>query len=221
MHKISAVIFDMDGLMLDTEKIYYRVNHQTASELGFDGFTVDFYKQFIGSGDEGYRAGIYEAFGDDNLAERFLDEADRRLEQVFLKEPIDKKPGVIELLDYLRQEEIPAVVASSTNRRMVDAILDHTGIVDYFSGIVGGDEVAQAKPAPDIFLKAADMLNCPKEEMLVLEDSLNGIRAADKAGIHVVMVPDIIEPNDEAREKALAIYSDLFEVRDVIAQLER
>lgn len=216
MRKISAVIFDMDGLMLDTEKVYFKINRETASELGYVDFTADFYKQFIGCGDDKYREGIFEAFKNDELAERFLKLSNERLEEAFLDKEIDKKPGLIELLEYLQAEGITAIVASSTNRYLVDAILERTSIRKYFADVVGGDEVKAAKPAPDIFLKAAEYADCPKEAMIILEDSLNGVRAAYTAGIDVIMIPDILEPNDEAKEKAFAIFDDLHEVIDYL-----
>lgn len=216
MRQVSAVIFDMDGLMLDTEKVYYRINAQTAKELGFNDFTPEFYEQFIGSGNDLYRKGIYEQFNDDQLATDFLELADQRLEYALLNEPIDKKPGLIHLLEYLQEEDIPAVVASSTNRQLVDGILAHTDLRPYFKAVVGGDEVPTTKPEPDIFLKATEYIEFSREEILVLEDSLNGVRAAEKAGMRVVMVPDIIEPDEEAHAKALAVLDDLFEVTALI-----
>lgn len=211
MTAIRAVIFDMDGLMFDTESVYYRINHDTAKELGFE-MTKDFYRQFIGSDNRHYEKGVYDLVGDDALAERFLKLSYQRLDDEFLKGHVDYQKGLIDLLEQLQAWKIPAVVASSTKREMVDHLLTKLKVRNYFAGVVGGDEVHYAKPDPAIFNKAASLFDEEKDSMLVLEDSLNGIRAAHAAGIRVAMVPDLVAPNEEAQEKAVAILDDLHEV---------
>ena len=215
MTAIRAVIFDMDGLMFDTEKVYFEVNHQVAKELGFD-FTKDFYRQYIGSDNRHYEEGVYNLLNDDELAKKFLEVSYERLDNEFREGHIDLHKGLLELLAQLKVWEIPAVVASSTNREMVDHLLNKLNVRDYFVGVVGGDEVHYAKPDPAIFNKAASLFDVPKEEMIVLEDSLNGIRAAHAAGIRGIMVPDLVIPNDEAKEKSFKIVNNLFEVIDII-----
>lgn len=217
MTAIHAVIFDMDGLMLDTEKIYFNVNHLVAKELGFD-FTKDFYRQFIGSDNRHYEEGVFALLQNDELAKEFLEISYARLDKEFREGHVDLHEGLIELLEQLKEWEIPAVVASSTHREMVDHLLTKLKIRDYFIGVVGGDEVHYAKPDPAIFNKAASLFNVDKEEMIVLEDSLNGIRAAYAAGIRGIMVPDLVIPNEEAKEKSFKIVDNLTEVIDVIKE---
>ncbi|WP_018659502.1 HAD family hydrolase [Allofustis seminis] len=216
MTTIQGVIFDMDGLMFDTEVVYYSINRRVAESLGFE-FTKDFYRQFIGSDSRHYVEGVHQLVQDDELADRFLKEADRQLYDAFMEGDIDYQVGLIELLEQLKTWNIPAVVASSTDRQMVDHLLKKLNVAQYFVGVVGGDEVHYAKPDPAIFNKAASLLDIPKEHLVVLEDSLNGIRAAHSANIRVIMVPDLVIPGGEAEEKTTAIVSDLHAVIDYIA----
>lgn len=214
---VNAVIFDMDGLMLDSEKLYLETNQEVAAEMGFE-FTLEFYTQFIGSDDRIYREGVHELLQDEEFANEFLEEAQRRLHEKFYAGEVDLKPGLIELLEYLTENDIPAIVASSTHLDMVKHLMDIKGLTHYFKSMTGGNQVETAKPEPEIFLKAAETLDVQKSEMLILEDSLNGVRAGYAANIPVIMVPDYVKPDDEAREKTVAILDDLFQVKAYISQ---
>lgn len=216
MSKVKTVIFDMDGLMFDTEKIYYKVNQDTADSLGMD-YSFDVYKQFIGAGNDIYINAMHEMYDDHNLLAQFLKESDAVLKDAFLNGPVDKHDGLIEILEYLKENDIPAVVASSTHREMVDYLLDRQGIRHYFKDVVGGDEVPTAKPDPAIFNKAFCKTGIEnKEEAIVLEDSKNGVLAAIDAGIPVIHVPDMIELDEETAEKTEAILPDLHHVIEYI-----
>lgn len=206
----------MDGLMFATEKIYYKANQKTADSLEMD-YSFDTYAQFIGMGDKDYRATMRELYDDQALLDNFFIKSNKVLEYLLMNGPVDLKPGLIELLEYLKQEKITAVVASSTNRDLVDQLLDRLDVRKYFKDVVGGDEVERAKPDPAIFNKAFSKTGKQdKQEALILEDSKNGVLAASGAGIDVIMIPDIIEADEEAREKALAVLPDLNAVIDYI-----
>lgn len=207
----KAIIFDMDGLMFDTEAIYYQANQKTADDLGLP-FTKDFYLQFVGASDKDFFAGMYKAFEEKDTVDRFVEESNEVAHEMLTAGKIDKKKGLIELLDHLKEKEIDAIIASSSEKWLVESITTNNEVREYFVDAVGGDEVEKAKPNPDIFLKALEKLGTNKEETLVLEDSLNGVRAAHAAGIPVIMVPDLIEPNDEANEKALAVEESLLKI---------
>lgn len=218
MTQIKAVIFDMDGLMFDTEKIYYKANQKTADILEME-YSFSVYENFIGIGNVDYEAMMREMYDDHVVLTEFFVKSNEELEYLLLNGPVDKKAGLLELLDYLKEKNIPAVVASSTHRALVDKLLDRLDVRHYFKDVVGGDEVARAKPDPAIFNLAFTKTGLTnKEEALVLEDSLNGIRASYDADIPVIMVPDMIEPNEEAKEKTRAIYSDLHQVIDFIEE---
>lgn len=218
MSQVKTVIFDMDGLMFATEDIYYKANQQIADKLGMD-FSFEVYAQFIGMGDEDSQAKMYDLYEDKELVDEFFDKSTTVSEHLLLNGPVDLQPGLIELLQYLKQEKIPAVVASSTHRKLVDQLLDRLDVRKYFKDVVGGDEVKHTKPDPAIFNKAFSKTGVQaKENALILEDSKNGVLAAYGAGIPVIMIPDLLEADEEVQEKALAIMPDLTAVISYIEE---
>lgn len=217
MSEIKAVIFDMDGLMFDTESIYYKANQKTADELGLP-FDYAFYELYIGASDADFFAALYDAHDDKQLVDQFIEKSHEDVKYMLLNEDVPQKKGLIEVLEFLKDREIKRIVASSTKRWLVDALLEKSELSNYFDDVVGGDEVKNSKPDPAIFLKAWDKTGVKKEETLALEDSLNGIRSAYSAGLPVIMVPDLFKPNDEAEEKAIAVHKDLLDVRDFIRE---
>lgn len=216
MSKVKTVIFDMDGLMFDTETIYYKANQETADALGMD-YSFDVYKQFIGAGDDIYKKAMHEMYDDHVLLGRFLEDSQKVLDESFLNGPVDMHEGLVELLDYLKENDIPAVVASSTHREMVEHLLNRLEVRHYFKDVVGGDEVPTAKPDPAIFNKAFTKTGIEnKEEAIILEDSKNGVLAAHGANIPVIHVPDMIELDEETEEKTIAVLPDLHHVIEYI-----
>lgn len=216
MTKVDTVIFDMDGLMLDTEKIYYKAGQKTADAIGMD-YSFEIYSQFIGAGDVQMETGMREIYDDHELLETFFADSAKEMDHLLLNSQIDLKEGLLELLDYLQEQEIPAVVASSTRREMVDQLLDRLELRKYFKDVVGGDEVPSAKPDPAIFELAFSKTGIDnKENALILEDSKNGIRAAYRADVPVILVPDMLEPDEEMEEKTASIETDLHHVIDYI-----
>lgn len=218
MTKVKTVIFDMDGLMFDTEKIYYKANQETADELGMD-YSFDVYKQFIGSGDADLQDGMRAMYDNHELLNDFFVKSNKMLVHLLLNGPVDKKTGLIELLEYLQDEGIPAVVASSTPRKLVDPLLERLEVRKYFKEVVGGNEVPKAKPDPAIFNKAFEKTGIKdKKEALILEDSRNGIRAAYGANIPVILIPDMIQPDSEIEAKTVAVMPNLHHVIEFIEE---
>lgn len=211
----KAVIFDMDGLMFDTEAIYYKANKKTADRIGLS-FTKEFYLQFVGSSDKDLFNGMYNHFKDDEKVDLFVEQSNNDAHEMLTSGKVEKKKGLGELLDYLKENKIKCVIASSSEKWLVEAVTKKNEVRDYFIDTVGGDEVENSKPNPDIFLKALEKLGTSKDETLVLEDSLNGVKAAYSAGIPVIMIPDLIEPNEEAKEKALSVEENLLKVKKFI-----
>lgn len=213
---IKAVIFDMDGLIFDSERLYAKANVKTAKTLGLDKDEAYFY-QFVGIGAQDMVERMKEAF-DDDLVDEFFRLGEKDAHELLLHGEVPTQPGLHELLDYLDDAGIEKVIASSSEVHMIDVMTKNADIRDRFSAIHGGDQVEQTKPAPDIFELAWSNLGVSKEETLVLEDSINGVLAAHAAGIPVIMVPDTVEPTDEVRDKALAVVNNLSEVANYLKQ---
>lgn len=206
----KAVIFDMDGLMFDTETLYFKANQKTAEKVEIP-FDYSFYENYIGASDEDFFAGMYESFEKEKV-DLFLELSGVDVENELFSTPPKLKEGLLSLLDYLKENNYILVVASSSKRFIVEKMLKNANLTSYFSAVVGGDEVIQSKPHPEIFKKAAALTGVESSQILILEDSLNGVRSAYAAGIDVVMIPDLLAPDNEAREKTLEICNDLHEI---------
>lgn len=211
----EAVIFDMDGLMFDTEPIWASCWPKTAIEFGVECMEGLADAMRGTNGAEAVSI-IREWYGDEVDPKAFVDRF-YEIANEALAHGAEKKPGLDRLLEYLKIEGIPMAVASSSSREMIKANLIRGGILPYFDSIVSGIEVEHAKPYPDVFLKAADELGVPPQKSLVLEDSYNGVRAGFAGGFHTVMVPDLSEPTEEMERIATAIVLNLNDVVDMLA----
>lgn len=193
---IKAVLFDMDGVLFDTEKIMKEGWLLAARELDFP-LTEEHLRQMRGSSRTRSRALFQKWFGgrvsyDEGRAIRT-----RYLEDYIARCSVPEKDGLHELLEWLRAERIPAAVATSTSRAAAERYWKLAGIADYFSASVCGDEVINSKPDPEIFLRAAELLQVPIQDCMVAEDSINGLRAARAAGAVSCMIPDLTPYSEE------------------------
>ena len=212
--KIRGVIFDMDGLMLDSEVVYQASMQLAGKEFGIPIGPKDFART-IGIRSADSRKIVAEIVGAERVDDFFA--AWRRHEAVYLAaNPIQRKPGLDELLAFLRQRNIPRAVATSTRRVRAMARMETTGLAGEFVHVVCGDEVAEGKPAPDIFLAAAKLIGVPATECVVLEDSEAGVRGAKAAGCVAIMVPDLKQPSAEVRGLADAVVGDLGEAMRMV-----
>lgn len=208
----SAVIFDMDGLMLDTEPMARRAWELAMGEWG-RAIPEPVYLRVVGRSRRAVQEIFLEALGPNLPIDAITERVQILLEEAFSREGVPVKPGLAELLATLERRKIPAAVASSTYRRAVLARLSQAGLGSGFEVVVGGDEVVLSKPSPDLFLEACRRLSLPPGECVVLEDSEAGIRAAHAAGAIPLMVPDMAPPTEEAKRLALRIFHSLREVR--------
>ncbi|EPD1731916.1 HAD family hydrolase [Enterococcus hirae] len=209
----KAVIFDMDGLLFDTEIVYYEASQMVADQMGFP-YDKELYLKYLGVSDEEVWANyhqIFASFGKNNV-QKFFNDAYEETIRRFSLGAVQLKPGVIELLDFLEEHRIPKVVASSNQRHIIELLLEKNQLTNYFETIVSAENVKRAKPDPEIFLLAHEYLGTKKQETLVLEDSKNGILAAASAEIPVIMIPDLLAPSEDLQQKTLAVLSSLHEV---------
>ncbi len=209
----KAVIFDMDGLLFDTEIVYYEASQMVADQMGFP-YDKELYLKYLGVSDEEVWANyhqIFASFGKNNV-QKFINDAYEETIRRFSLGAVQLKPGVIELLDFLEEHRIPKVVASSNQRHIIELLLEKNQLTNYFETIVSAENVRRAKPDPEIFLLAHEYLGTKKQETLVLEDSKNGILAAASAEIPVIMIPDLLAPSEDLQQKTLAVLSSLHEV---------
>lgn len=211
---VGAVIFDMDGLMFDTERHARTAWFRAMSECGYE-LDDGVYIRAIGRDSLACRAIFIEAFGPELPIEAIESSASLYLRDLI--EPVPPmKPGLLKLLDDIDGLGVPMAVASSTARAEVVRRLGVCRIAPRFRAVVGGDDVAFGKPAPDLFLRASRLLGVAPADCVVLEDSAAGIRAAAAAGMTPVMVPDMVEPSVLSLELAAHVVPSLADVIEVL-----
>lgn len=207
----GAIIFDMDGLMLNSEVIFHKAWQSTLMDLGYDSLDDDAYLQLVGCSNDLAEKMLLELLGNDFPLERFRAGWTTRWDAL-AAQGIPAQPGLWPLLDWLDEIGLPKAVGTSSNDHEAQISLKSTGLWPRFNDIVTVDQAGAGKPAPDIFLTAAKALNINPADCLVLEDSNAGVEAAIAAGMEVIMVPDLQTPTAYSQQHALTIVESLHEV---------
>jgi beta-phosphoglucomutase-like phosphatase (HAD superfamily) len=210
--KPCAVILDMDGLLLDTERVALDTFLDAARELGVGAATQGLFDTFIGKNWTTTQSLLRDAVGTTD-ALRLVGNWKTAFETRVGSGGIPTKPGAGELLSFLRTTGLPFALATSTGRDMTLNQLTAAGLIGYFDTLATGDEVVHGKPSPDIYLLAAGRLGVDPSACLALEDSPPGVEAAHRAGMRVIMVPDLIAPDPRTADLTERICQDLIEVR--------
>jgi beta-phosphoglucomutase len=215
---IEAVVFDMDGLMLDTETIYKRAWQSAARDLGYD-LDDDFYATLIGRALADGETALASRFGPAFPLEEFGSRWSRAWKLDVQSAGIPPKPGLHELLAILERRDVPVAVATSTYRDAAELTLRAGGLDTHFQVVVSGDEVLRGKPAPDIYVEAARRLGVNAARCLALEDSDAGVLSSSRAAMLTLMVPDLKPPSPEAAAAAFQVFASLLDARPTIVQL--
>lgn len=215
--KIKAVIFDMDGLMFDTERLSAEYWIQAGQEKGLL-IGEAFLENIRGSSKEEAKSWFHACYGDAYDYWALRNRKTELLRSYLDTHEIPLKKGLGELLTYLENHGYKILLATSTAKNYALHYLESAGVKKYFDDFVCGDMVSRCKPDPEIFFRAAEKAGCVPGECVVLEDSLNGIAAAAAGGFIPVMVPDITRPSAELKEKLAAECGDLLEVIDFLKE---
>lgn len=217
---IEGVIFDMDGLMFDSETMSARCWHEAGLRMGYD-VPLDLPPKTNGL-DALHSEPIFKEVMGEDFDYYGVRRLRLQLEREYAeREGIPVKPGLFELLNFLRERGIPAAVASSSDKDKVHRYLSGSGALEYMAAVVDGGMVKKGKPEPEIFLTACALIGVPPERCMGLEDSPAGIRASHDGGLVTVMIPDIIQPSETERRLTAAILPSLAEVPRLIESINR
>lgn len=207
----QAIVFDMDGVIFDTERLVIEFWKEVAKKHNIPNIEHTCI-QCLGTNRVRTREIFLENYGADFPFDPYRAEVTELFNTHYKGVPLPTKPGVRELLSYLQEQDIKVGLASSTAQHLVRDEIGTAGLLPYFQTLVCGDMVEHSKPAPDIFLKACEILNADPTKSIAIEDSFNGIRSAHCAGMTPIMVPDQVQPTDEIRALAFHVMPSLLDV---------
>lgn len=214
----KAIIFDMDGVIFDTEPHYFQ-GYLTAYKNAKIEFSKEDYLEYIGrASKEDFKDILLRTKNDEKLANEIFREA-MNIQKELSKENLSLMEGLEELLNFLKDNNLKAHIASSSKKETILTNLKTSNLTNYFDIIVGGDEITHSKPHPEIYLKVLELAQIKENEAIVVEDSIAGITSAYNANIDVIMIPNMIKPNYEIKQRVSLVLNNLNEVKDYLAKL--
>jgi beta-phosphoglucomutase len=218
MKEIKAVIFDLDGLLIDSEIIAKTAWSRALEDFHYH-LSDDFYLQLIGVTLKDEINMFYQEFGNNFPFDRVYAKRQIYFDEIIENEGINLKIGALDLINLLDRAGIKMCIATSSSRVFASKKLSFAGLNGKFDTIVCGDDVKHGKPSPDIFIEAAKRIDCSTRECIVMEDSEAGIIAAHTAGIVTFLIPDLQKPSPTLKTKCYRIFNSLIEVKDYLADV--
>ncbi|MGN1267138.1 MAG: HAD family hydrolase [Dorea sp.] len=215
--KIEALVFDMDGLLLDSERIVQRAWEEAGNQLGIPGMGELIYHT-LGMNRTARRDYFFSVVGPDFPNETFNQKNRECFFDIVEKEGLPVKKGARELLDYAKEHGYKLAVATSSSMDYARKVLEDAKIYDYFDGIIFGNMVTRSKPDPEIYLKVCELIQVHPSNCLALEDAPGGIRSAYAAGLHPIMIPDLVEPTEEVGKLLFRRYDSLLDVVQLLKE---
>ncbi|MCY4095593.1 MAG: HAD family phosphatase [Gammaproteobacteria bacterium] len=220
LYRPTALIFDLDGLLLDTETIARNAFLDACNEVGWEQTDFDVYVQCIGRHGPEIGDVLKAGYGSDFPWEEIGPITQRRYHEYIDHKPADIKPGASEILAFAEECGIPCGLATSSRHPTTNSKLSLSNLREFFSIVVTGDDVGQSKPHPEPYLLTAKRLNVSANECWALEDSENGVRSAVSAGCIVFQVPDLVQPSPQLRRLGHQVVDSLHDVLAVLKQAQ-
>ncbi len=213
--EIKAIVFDMDGVMIDSERLVLESWKKVGTRYELDD-VASVFPECIGRSVADTHKVFIKKYGESFPYEEFREDTQKAFNELEDEGKLNPKPGVYEILDFFQKKGFKLALASSTRMDKIEEILSKLGLLSPFDFVISGDNVKESKPNPEIYLKACEGIKCNPKYCVAIEDSYHGIHSAHNAGMYSIMIPDLKEANDDMRNTASEILNSLGELQKEI-----
>lgn len=205
---MNGVVFDMDGLLLDTENVFIRFFDEVGKEMGYDD-VASTCKSAIGKNSQGTKEVFNKKYGENFFYDDFRKKASAKIYDFYEKNGMPIKKGAVEILKYFKSKNFKIALATSRGFKNAKYMLTKSNLYNYFDKFVFGEEISNGKPMPDIYIYACEKIGLKPSECYAFEDSINGVKSATLAGLKTIMIPDVLKPTEEIKDLLYAILPSL------------
>ncbi|MBO1306007.1 HAD family phosphatase [Enterococcus sp. 669A] len=210
MNKMEAVIFDMDGVLINTEKVSKQAFAEAFDSAGLT-FTEEIYQQILGRSLPDIQLFLTETYHQPQLAAEIIQQRESAFATYYRTHPVEVKEGVFDLLSFVKEQGLKIAVATSAKESIAVPLLEQSDLIQHFDSLTFGSQVKEAKPHPELFLKAAQQLNVSPEKAYVIEDAQAGIIAANHGGFQAIFIPEVKPPEEFGRECDYRLFKQISE----------